>query len=171
MTFKGLPVLALVGSLALIGADWSSCQDDLDRLRRRASDASDKASEVESASSDLQSKKDEYEQCRSYPRIYDIYRDRCRSLADEYETARSNFESEKSDLESALDDVDSALRSVSGSCGFAFSAGSRATTGQPGGDSLCRLLQRYKGRMPLEKLMETCTKAGLTVEQCRVCLQ
>jgi hypothetical protein len=170
MSLKCLHGLALVGSLLLLGADWTSCQDDLDRLHQRASDASDKASEVETASDDLKTKRDEYQQCRSYPQIYDIYRDRCRSLADEYQSARDTFESEKSDLESALDDVDSALRSVSSSCDYSFTSTS-SVPGRSRGDSVCRLLQRYKSRMPLEKLMETCTKAGRTVEQCKACLQ
>jgi hypothetical protein len=160
----------LLLSVILLGADWSSCQSDLDTLRRRASDASDKASEVEDADSTMQNKRREVEQCRSYPRIYDIYRDGCRSQADEYRSARSNFESEKSDLESALDDVDSSLRSVSSSCEFSFSSSGRSGGGQEG-DSLCRLLQRMKGRVAPEKLMETCTKAGKSLEQCRACVQ
>jgi len=167
----GQMVAVLAASyLLLLGADWSSCQSDLDTLRRRASDASDQASNVESASEEMESKRREFEDCRLFPGIYDIWKDGCSSQADQSRNARSRLESAKSDLESALDDVDSALRSVSASCDFSFSS-SPVVGVQRGSDRLCRLLQRYKGQLPTEKLLETCRKAGRSEEQCTACLQ
>jgi hypothetical protein len=98
-----------------------------------------------------------------------MIKDGCRSQADEYRRARSAFDYEKTELDSALDDIDSSLRSVSSSCEFSF--GSTARGGQSGGESPCRILLRYKGRMPAEKLVEMCTKAGRSAEQCQACIQ
>jgi hypothetical protein len=114
----------------------------------------------------MKSAQEEFEQCRSYPAIYDFLKDGCRSKASDYRSARSSFESAKSYLDSALDDIDSSLRAVSASCEFSFAA-----SGGTGSDRLCRLLQRMKGRVATDKLMEACTKAGKTLEECRACVQ
>jgi hypothetical protein len=85
---------------ALSVVDWSSCNDDMDRLRRRSADAADKAEEVESA-------KDDY--------------DRCRRNADEIDSCRgrrSSYESLLDEFRSLLDDVQSGYRSAMNSCGF-----------------------------------------------------
>ena len=73
-------ILAIVlMATCVLAADWDSCQDDLDTLRRRTSDASDQASEVRDAYEELQQKRQEVEECRSYPRIYDLLRYGCSS--------------------------------------------------------------------------------------------
>jgi hypothetical protein len=46
----------IVASLLLLGADWQNCQNDLDKLRGRASEASDRGSGIRSASSALERK-------------------------------------------------------------------------------------------------------------------
>src|SRR6266576_784785 len=82
--------------------ELNSCHDDLDRLRRTASDASDSAE-------DAKSKFDEFEDCRRDSELDGG----CRSQ-------RSDYESALSDLESKMDDLDSRLRSVQTSCGYEF---------------------------------------------------
>jgi hypothetical protein len=75
-----------------------SCHDDLDGLRRTASDASDAAEEAKS-------KSDEFEDCRRDPDVHDLLGDGCRSR-------RSDYQSALSDLESKMDDLDSRLQST-----------------------------------------------------------
>ena len=48
----------------------SSCHDDLDTLRRRADDASDKASDVDTASDLLASQRQELEDWRAFPQTF-----------------------------------------------------------------------------------------------------
>ena len=165
--------ILLLGVLCapLLGADWSSCKSDLDTLRRRADDAARRAGDVEDAASRLESKKREVEDCRSYPQIYDIWRDRCQTQRGEYDRARSTFLSEKGSLESALDDVDRVIGSVSSSCDYSFSSGGSAALTAPGGaPSWCRLLLRYRGRLPATNLMESCKKYHRE-DECIQCLQ
>jgi len=125
-------VFFLLLPAGLLAADWSSCHDDLDTLRRRASDASDAAEQVYQAADEVETKRQEWQHCREYPAVYDLMRDGCRSQRSDYESARDEFESVKSQLESELDDVDSTIRSTSLSCGYSFS-NSGGASGDPGG--------------------------------------
>jgi hypothetical protein len=86
--------------------DLDSCHDDLDRLRKLASDASDGAESAKSEEDDLND-------CLQDPKTYDLLGDGCRSH-------RSDYESALGDLESKLDDLDSRLRSIQSSCGYEF---------------------------------------------------
>jgi hypothetical protein len=79
-----------------------SCHDDLDGLRRRASDASDAAENAES-------KHNDFEDCEANSELHDGRN-----------SQGSDYESALSDLESKMDDVDSRLRSVQTSCGYEF---------------------------------------------------
>jgi hypothetical protein len=158
-------LLTLTLSFAALGADWSSCQDDLDRLRRRASDASDAASRVRSNADELEQKKRDWEDCRAYPQVYDVYRDRCSSQRYEYETARSDYESARSTFESSASDVESVIRSAESSCDYQFAASSVGSV-----DPACRNIQRYKGRLPTQALIDIC-KRSRTDEQCKKCLE
>lgn len=152
----------------LIAADWSSCHDDLDTLHSRASDASDAAEQVSQAADELETKRQEWQDCRAFPEVHDLLRDGCQSQRSDYESARDEYESAKSTLESELDDVDSAIRSASASCGYSFTAGT--STPRARVDPMCRLLQRYKGRVPPATLLETCKKSRSEAD-CKRCLQ
>jgi hypothetical protein len=82
---------------ALEAVDWSSCNYELDRLRRRARDAADKATQVESAKSN-------YESCRA------------RGTGD-CSSDRSSYDSAVSSFAGELDGVMSSYKSVLNSCG------------------------------------------------------
>ncbi len=82
--------------------ELDGCHDDLDRLRRTASDASD-------AAEDAESKRGDFEDCRQDSELHEG----CASQ-------RSDYESALSDLESKMDDLDSRLRSVQTACGYQF---------------------------------------------------
>jgi hypothetical protein len=92
-----------VRSRALDDVDWSACNDALDGVRRAARDAVDVTSNVDSAKTD-------YQQCRQFPETFDLLRDRCQSQ-------RSEYESEKQNAQSAIDLVVSRYRRMQDSCG------------------------------------------------------
>ena len=159
----GILISITAGAFFLVGADWSGCQSALDKLRGRASEASDRAASTSTASSVAETKKRELDSCRSN----DARRDSCRTLSDEYDGAQQRLQSSRRALDSALDDVDASVRSANRTCEYPVSS---ATTGPSSGDPLCWLLQRTKGHVAPDKLMETCKKIGKSEEQCRVCL-
>jgi hypothetical protein len=84
-------------TLSMDSVDWSSCQSELDRLRRAARDASDKAGEMESYKSD-------WESCRRYGN-------------DDCVSKKRNYESEARDFASELDTAMSRYKGAMSSCG------------------------------------------------------
>jgi hypothetical protein len=72
----------LLGSVLLLGADWSSCQSDLKRLRSRASEACDRASGTRGASVTMETRKRELDDCRA------TERNGSRAPSDAYDGAR-----------------------------------------------------------------------------------
>ena len=147
-----LPILA-------ISANWDSCADDLDSLRRAARDAADAANGVKS-------KSDDFENCKRYPDIYDLMRDRCRSKAYDYQSVLSNLEGE-------LNTVNRRVRSVSSSCGMDLSAigtPSYAKPKIPGSDNpMCDMYRSYRKKLPLKTLIKTCAQS-MSEAECRKCL-
>jgi len=169
---RWLGVLALATYASTVGAaDWSTCHDDLDRLRRASSDASNAAEEVDQAAQDVESKRDDVESALRYLRICNrdcwYERSRYNSAKADYESAKGDFESKKSDLASGLDDVASRVRDVESSCDYTIVSGTAGRS--PTTDRFCALLRRYKGRMNDQRLMETCRQSR-SEEDCRKCL-
>jgi hypothetical protein len=142
--------------------ELDSCHDDLDRLRRTASDASD-------AAEDAKSKADEFEDCRRDPELHDLSGTGCRSH-------RSDYKSALSDLESKMDDLDSRLRSVQSSCGYEFSINRMSAV-----DASQRHLDAAKRRLcislkelialgaPPYSVLQTC-KGNADEQWCKACL-
>lgn len=149
--------LATISSVS--AANWDSCADDLDRLRRAARDATDKAN-------DVNTKADEFENCKNYPDMYDLMRDRCRSKASDYQSALS-------DLESELGTINSRIRSVQASCDFNLESTSsqRYSRSQPpsSGNRTCDLYRSYVGKLPMKMLLESCAKT-ISEAECGKCL-
>lgn len=151
-----LVALAVLFGSASHAADWDSCADDLDRLRRAARDATDVAERVKSAAADL-------ENCRREPRFYDSYGDRCSSKS-------SDYESEVSTLSSELDTVSRRVRDVSYSCDMQVGGGLRAAPPvRSSGNRMCDVMHQYVGRLPEATLIETCKKS-MPEADCRKCL-
>ena len=152
-------VLLFIFSVFSFAADWDSCADDLDRLRRAARDAADVANEVKS-------KADELENCKRNPEVYDLMGDQCRSKAYEYRSALSNLESE-------LNTVNSRIRSANSSCGFDFSSLGSSTQLKPRPPSystnICDWLKSYKKKIPFDTLLKVCIQS-MTETECRRCL-
>lgn len=152
----------LVASLALLGADWQSCQNELDRLRSRAGEASDRASSTRTASLAMEARKREMDECRATdPKG-------CRVSADAYDAAQKQVQAARRSLEGALDDADSSLRAANTACDYSMSV---TTAPSAVGDPICWLLQRSKGHVSTDRVMEMCKRVGKSEEQCRACLQ
>lgn len=75
--------------------DWSDCGDAMDRLRRAARDAADRAPDLASAKDDLEN---------------------CRGESD-CSNSRSQYESILSEMRDLLDTVEARFRSTQSSCG------------------------------------------------------
>ena len=142
--------------------ELNSCHDDLDELRKKASDASDAA---ESA----KSKSDDFDDCKQDPETYDSLRDSCRSDRSEYESALS-------DLESKMDDLDSRLHSVQSCCGYALTV-NRMSPSEASQHHLeaaqRRLCNSYIGfigsGLSPDNVVQMC-KANMGEQWCKACL-
>lgn len=164
--------LALASAPAM-SADWDNCAGELDYLRRRSSDAADKAREAESKKNEFESKRDELQRCVQYPQVYDLMRDRCQIVRSGYESARNYYSSALDDLGSALDDVNRKVKAVELSCEAELSRISAPPPQVPAGvnnQAMCRLYLSYKAKLPLEQLLATC-KVQMSESQCKLCLQ
>ena len=156
--------------------DWGSCHDELDRTRRAASDASGAAEEAESKLSNIRSKRDEYQECRDYPNIYDFMHDGCRSRRSDYESALGDYESARGDFESKMEDLDNRLRSVQSYCEYDFtlnrmSSSEAASRGLAAAEQrLCSSYKRFVilGVTP-QSVLEMCKK-NRTEQWCKTCL-
>jgi hypothetical protein len=152
-------IVIMFGSLLLqpaigFAADWGSCASDLDDLRRAADDANDAAERAQRTYRDLQD-------CRQFPDIYDLLRDRCSSKVSDYRSALSSLQTE-------LSDVESRVRDVSSSCQYEIgSAGGRPRA--PTRQGICGVIDRYRGRFTELQLAEICKKSASAAE-CMKCL-
>ncbi len=142
--------------------ELDSCHDDLDRLRRTASDASD-------AAEDAKSKSDEFEACKRDPEFHDLLGDGCRSRKSDYQSALG-------DLESKMDDLDSRLHLVQSSCGYEFSINrmsSLEAAQRRQQAAQRRLCASYKGFIGLgmtsANVLQMC-KANMDLQWCKACL-
>jgi len=142
--------------------ELDSCHDDLDRLRRTASDASDSAENAKS-------KFDDFDACRRDPEFQDLLGDGCHSRRRDYESALS-------DLESGMDDLDSRLRSVQSSCGYEFSINRMSSLEaaqqrqQAAQRRLCASYQRLTSLgMTPDNVLQMC-KANMDMQWCKACL-
>lgn len=151
----GLALLTAVAPAHAPPLDLDSCHDDLDRLRRTASDSSDAAEEAKS-------KSDEFEDCRRNPELHDLLGDGCRSRRNEYQSAMS-------DLEDKMDDLDSRLRSLQSSCGYEFTI-NRMSSLEAAQHRLCSSYKRLIGSgAPADKVLQVC-KANMNEQWCKLCL-
>ncbi|MBI3455493.1 MAG: hypothetical protein HY002_06880 [Candidatus Rokubacteria bacterium] len=160
----GTALLCLAGVAV---ADWSSCQDELDRLRRRASDASDAAGQVSDAADRLKRKKRDLEDCR------DSRSPSCSSEEWDYDTARRAYESAKSDLDSKISDVDYVYRSANSSCTSSTEGRPLTRTTPPGlgrQHRACPIIRNYKTQFQPPVLLGICQRF-MTEEECRECLE
>lgn len=161
-----------------VEVDWGNCSDDLEALKKAASEAEEEAEDAEDAAEELEGKKRDYEDCRRYPEIYDLLKDRCISKKADYEGAQSSYESAVRDVESDLDAVATRVRAVSSSCDTALPE--RQVPSNPGvgrtdrddtlADRSCALYRSYKGKLPPRNIMEVCLRSN-TEEHCKKCLE
>jgi hypothetical protein len=172
MMIRLLTLVFLVAMIASDGlaVDWSDCAGELDRLRRAARDAADCAETAQSKKSDLESKKQDLENCLSYPKMYDYARNNCQSQRWDYDSALREYQSAVDSVSSELDTVNSRIKSASWACSDGIGPGA-VEKHRPASkaDSMCELYKRYKGKLPNETLLETCKK-NMSESECRKCL-
>jgi hypothetical protein len=148
-------ILLIAGTALAQSMALGSCEDDLARLKKRASDASDAAQTAKSRLDDL-------DECQRYPETYDTFHNGCRNR-------RSDYESAVNELQSNLDDVDTSLRSVQDSCGYDFTLG-KMTSAQAAQRSLCRSYKRLISLgIGTSNVFAQC-KPQMGDEWCKACL-
>src|SRR5207244_617903 len=93
-------LLSLTGGVAspAHSTDWSDCQDELERLKRGASEAADAAEHAEQAARELESKRDDVESAASLLRLCSSS---CSFQRYQFQSARDDYESAKSDYDYA----------------------------------------------------------------------
>lgn len=133
----------------VLATDWDSCASDLDDLRRAASDASDAAEEASSQQGEM-------ENCDDFDED------------DECDFERDEFESAANDAESELDTVLARFRAVVSSCDLSV-ATSGPPTSAPSVSRQCQTFQRFKGKLPLATILESCKKV-MSAAECNRCL-
>lgn len=173
---------ALVGTISTLlcfsltasasAQDWSSCESDLDGLRRRAGDASSQASSANDYFGRVKSAQEELQQCRRFPEMYDFFKDGCAGKRNEYSAALSAYRTQLGNLQSSLEDVDSKIRATNSSCTSELVA----TLGPPPSvpdavknKQMCSVFLRYKRSLPVSALVGMCTKQ-MPESECLVCL-
>ena len=153
--------IALPTAAQMSATSWDSCQDDLDRMKKTAAEASD-------AAGDAHRKMEDYEECRNDPETYDLLRDDCRSL-------KSDYESAVGEVENTMEELDSRLRDVQSSCDYNFTI-NRMTSAEAAQHHLSaaqqRLCSSYKHLVPLatsQNVLQMC-KAQQGEQWCKACL-
>lgn len=152
-------LLALCGTLTNAGAlDLSSCEDNLNRLKRASSSAADAASEANA-------KVESADRCKSDRSSYEYRHDQCRD-------ASSDARNALRDLKSALDDVDSKVKRVSADCGYEVNGRTYGgvSSKQTTGDAHCDGYREYLGKLPYQTLMTTCSQY-MPTDQCKKCFE
>ena len=151
--------------------DWSSCADDLDRLRHASRDASEAAERAESAKQEFEDKREDLQNCINYPDIYDLMQDQCQSLRWDYESAKNDYESALYDLQSELSTVESRIRSVEWSCGVSFSRTTGGTAqSKPKRRGDCSVFRSLIGKFPINTILDYCKKY-MSENECKKCLE
>lgn len=101
---KAAIMLLMIYPFQAFSQDWSSCEYDLSKLESVADDASDIAS-------DLESLKNDYEDCLQYPDTYDLMDDGC-------ESQRADYEYKLSELDDEMNNLMRNVRGSLSSCGY-----------------------------------------------------
>ncbi len=160
---SGMGIMTAAPAARAPSLDLDGCHDDLDRLRRAASDASD-------AAGDAKPKSDDFDDCKRDPEVHDLMGDGCRSR-------RSDFASALSDLEGKMDDLDGRLRSVQSSCGYNFTlnrlSGVEAAQYRLEASKrrLCASLQGLvRSGIPPESALQMCKASSADEQWCKACL-
>jgi hypothetical protein len=136
--------------------DLDSCHDELDGLRRTASDASD-------AAENAHSKLTDFDDCKRNPELHDLVGDGCSGR-------RSDFQSAQSDLESKMDDLDSRLHSVQDSCEYEFTLNKMSSL-EVAQRRLCTSYRKFEalGLTP-ENVLQMCKAKSSDEGWCKACL-
>lgn len=101
----------------VLSADWSSCESELSSAKRAAGDAEDYAYSLVTLEDELQSAKDEYENCNQDSDTDDYYDDECDSLRSDYSDKVDEYNSEASNFNNELEDLVRKVNNTINYCG------------------------------------------------------
>lgn len=157
-------VLVLLWFSSAASEPWDyRCKSALDDVES-AADAQRAQQSIQDSYERYKRTLDEYNDCRTYPEVYDLYRDRCQSQRWEVDSAKSSAESDLSTFNSRMRGLADAFEDAASTCG-----GGEARGVAPSGT--CRLIKAMKGRSTEEQVLAFCKRVGVTEPECRRCMQ
>jgi len=159
ISFHGNIVLAI---------DFSYCANELEQLSSSSEDAANAAREADSAKDRYESEKEEYDRCRRFPDVYDLYGDRCQSKYRSAKDAQDDLESSISHLENTLYDVSSAIDDVETSCGYDFAPPAPISGVVPEHQAMCFKFRRIMGKLKSTDILKLCGKY-MSESECKAC--
>jgi hypothetical protein len=164
-------LLAVVPALLVLSASFAAsepwdyrCKSALSEIESAADDAQGAQRNIENSHERYRQAVDEYNNCRSYPQIYDLMRDGCQSQRWDADSARSDAQSDLSTFNSRMRSLADAFEDAASSCG-----GSQARGAAP--SRACRLIKAMKARSNEEQALAFCQRVGVTESEFRRCMQ
>lgn len=155
------------------GSEWSSCADSLDELTRAARDASDKAAALARIAEEVEQKKRDLQNCRTFPEMYDFLDDGCTGRVSAYNREVSQYNSQLGWLNSELDTVSRKSRYAADACGVGIAKmdilNPAAKRQQRRSEPLCEAVRMSKGRLPDSELLGIC-KNYMPEADCLQCI-
>jgi len=136
----------------------------LSEIESTAEDAQRAQRNIEDSHERYRQAVDEYNNCRSYPQIYDLRRDGCQSLRWDVDLAKSEAEGDLSTFNSRLRSVADAFEDAASSYGGSPTRGTAPLR-------TCRLIKTMKAGSNEQQVLAFCQRVGVTESECRRCMQ
>jgi uncharacterized protein (DUF885 family) len=164
--FAAVPALLVLSVSSAASEPWDyRCKSALSDVESAAEDAQRAQREVEDSYERYKQTLDDYNNCRSYPQIYDLMRDRCQSQRWDVESAKSSAESDLDTFNSRMRSLADAFENATGSCGGSVARGGRAPS------RTCAMIKAMRSRSTEEQVLAFCKNVGVTESECRRCMQ
>ncbi len=166
----GLIMLLPAGAIT---QDWDDCAWELGRLIRALRDAEWAAEEASSKQQDLETAKSDYENCASFPDVYDLWGDRCATYYSNYQSALDDYQGALSEMLSQMASVEQGIRRISLSCDYQFDlrSGYRLPTQQfVDQESICETLHALRGVYEDSVLIAACRQM-FPPDSCKKCAE
>ena len=154
----------VLSSTTTYAADWNSCYNELDSLRRKSRDASEITGRLRDLHAEYETKKSNYESCKSYG--YDRYY--CQNKLDELNSCINSYNSELSNFQYGMESVRSKIRSVEDFCGYDLGILRANIFSNKSDNSFCTTLIDMSGIVEADNLIELCLQTK-NEEYCNKC--
>lgn len=157
-------LLVIVPSAAADPWDYG-CKSALGDIESAVSDAQRARRDAEDSYEAYKRAADDFNTCRRFPDIYDLWKDGCRSKYSDAESAKRRAESDLDTFTSRFRSVVDATEDSASRCGY-----SRPQPGQAASRT-CRVIAMMRRTTDEAKTLEFCGKLGVTEPECRRCMQ